>query len=99
MTTKQIGIAPGCLDIFCEEASQFESIKPQVKEWINTRYESAKTKQVSIYRLKHFFEREIGYITHGALTLWLQEWGYRVVPMNRNLEGTYNHCVYLKARR
>ncbi len=92
-------INPASLRAFESEAEQYEPIKNDVKEWIENNYEPAKTKQISIYQFKHKFEREVGYVTHGALTVWLTEWGYEVAPSVKNLEGTYNHVVYAKQRR
>jgi hypothetical protein len=96
-----MAIQVSCVDVFQEEAIEFESFKKKVKQWIVARYEPAKTARIGVYHLKHLFEEDIGYVTHGALTVWLDEWGYRVheFSANKNVEGTYNHCVYLKKKK
>lgn len=76
-----------------------EGYKEQVEKWIDHNYEPSVKATASCYTLKHFFQREIGYVTHGALTLWLDEWGFRVEPDRKNSEGTYNYKVWIKARR
>ncbi len=81
---------------FKSEVKQYESFKESVKTWIKTNYEPAKTVEIGIYGLKHQFQKEVGYVTHGTLTIWLDKWGFRVEPWYRNSEGTYNHGVYAK---
>lgn len=93
-------IEPSCIDAFQQESIEYAHLKPLVKEWIDKNCELAKTKQFGVYRVKHWFQKDCGYVTHGVLTIWLDEWGYRVKPHNsKNCEGTYNHDVCLKRRR
>ncbi len=89
-------ICPDSLPKFELETELYESLKESVKKWIKTNYEPAKTVEIGIYGLKHQFQKELGYITHGTLTVWLDEWGFVVNPWYLNSEGTYNHGVYAK---
>lgn len=84
------GIDPQSLEKFLAEAKQFEPLKNRVEEWLDENRKRYKKPDMSIYGLKHGFGTSIGYVTHGALTIWLVEWGYKVTPRDtaRTGEGT-----------
>lgn len=90
-------IQPDLLEQFRTEANKPEYLKykEQVKRYIEDRYIVSSKSPISVYSVRVGFQMIIGNIPQSALSCWLQEWGYKVDPLNGNSNG---HGVYLRIK-
>lgn len=90
-------INPELLEQFKTEANKPEYLKhkDQVKDYIEKRYIPSSKSPISVYSIRVGFQMVIADIPQSALSYWLQEWGYKVDPLNGRSDG---HGVYLQLK-
>lgn len=91
-------IHPDSLERFQQEAEQYKQYKEKVKKYVFDRYESSSKRPISVYSICVGFQMVIANIPQGALTVWLEEWGYKVEYGAQGSTDNLNHLVNLKQK-